>query len=530
MHHFPAVVTSFYLPIQRTIILVRTLTFFALLVATMVQFAKLPPAIAQYDGAVPPPETLVTGFDAISAEQSQAWLSILAGPGFEGRGTGQLGYVRASHWVAGKVAEFGLEPMGDGGTYFQMLPMSRQTLDLTQSKLIGPTDLSIPFFKNIGFDRFSNQPEISGKIAFVKLVGEAPKLEDNVLRDKIVVYVTDTQNEGRASFVLGRQRPAATLRVVTDEPKSTSQLQRAGRGQNGNSGTISQSAAMLIVNATGGSADWLKIGEKDSVEVHQLEMDVKCQLRIREEPAAVPNVIAWQQGSDPALRDEYIVIGAHLDHLGIQGGTMYPGADDNGSGSTALLNIAKAIAANPIKPKRSVLFMWFAAEEMGLVGSAYYCDHPILPLEKMVCMLNIDMVGRNEEKKDELASENENSLHLIGSEKGDKSLKELILDANKYVNLAFEYDEEGVFGRSDQINFFKKGTSVAFLFGGFHPDYHRPTDEPSKINYKKIASAARLYYMALHMAAEHGPFKVPVAEEAKPAAEVKPAVEVKPAG
>lgn len=158
--------------------------------------------------------------------------------------------------------------------------------------------------------------------------------------------------------------------------------------------------------------------------------------------------------------------------------------------------------------------MWFAAEEMGLVGSAYYVDHPLLPLDKMICMLNVDMVGRNEEKPNEPASENEGSIHLIGSEQGDKELHATILKANQYVNFTFEYDEEGVFGRSDQANFFKKGTSVAFLFGGFHPDYHKPTDQVSKINFHKIASAAKLYYMTAHLAADHGFFKLP-SKEAK---------------
>ncbi len=474
-------------------------------------------ANAQYDGSIPVPENLAVGFDSISADQSREWLSILAGPGFEGRGTGQLGYVRAAHWVAGKVAEFGLEPMGDGGTYFQMLPMSRQAVDAAQSRLSGPSDLSIPFEKNIGFDRFINQPEIVGKVAFVKIVGDAPRLEEDVLRDKIVIYVCDEQNVGRAPMLVGRQRPACSLRIVETEPTSSSQLQRGNRAGrfSANAGTISKCAATLVLNSAKGSADWLNLGDAQATEVHATEAELKIQLRVREEPAAVPNVLAWQPGSDPALRDEYIVIGAHLDHLGLQGGSLYPGADDNGSGSTAVLNIAKAIAANPVKPKRSILFMWFAAEEIGLVGSAHYCDHPILPLDKMVCMLNVDMVGRNEEKEGETAAENENSLHLIGSQKGDKSLHDVILEANKYVNLAFEFDEESVFGRSDQFNFYRKGTSVAFLFGGFHPDYHRPTDQPSKINYAKIASAARLYYVTLHLAAEHGPFKLP--ENAPPA-------------
>jgi Zn-dependent M28 family amino/carboxypeptidase len=475
-----------------------------------------PVARAQYDGSTSVPEPLVAGFESISAEQSEAWLSILAGPVFEGRGTGQVGYVRAAHWVAGKVAEFGLKPMGDGGTYFQMLPMSRQFIDDSQSKLTGPNDLSIPFAKNIALERFSSVSEVAGKVVIVKLVGDRPQIEENSLTDKVVIYVTDEKNERRASQIIGNQRPAARFRVVPSTTGSANQLQRPGRASTSLSGTITQSAATLIANAIGGSSEWIKIGEGGTSEVHSADSQLKVQFRIREEQAAVPNVLAWQEGSDPQLRDEYVVIGAHLDHLGIQGDQVFPGADDNGSGSTALLNIAKAISTNPIKPKRSVLFMWFAAEEIGLVGSAHYVNSPILPLEKMICMLNIDMVGRNEEKGDEPASQNENTLHLIGSQKGDKSLHELILEANKHINFTFEFDEENVFGRSDQINFFKKGTSVAFLFGGFHPDYHRPSDGPSKINYKKIASAAKLFYLTTHFAADHGHFPVPQPEE-KPA-------------
>lgn len=279
------------------------------------------------------------------------------------------------------------------------------------------------------------------------------------------------------------------------------------------SGTISPQAARQLVEAAGGEATWLELPGENTLVSQATETSVTIEMRGREQLTAVPNVLAWQPGSDPELTHEYLVIGAHLDHLGKRGDEVYPGADDNGSGSTALLNIAQAIAMNPVKPKRSILFMWFAAEEMGLLGSAHYVANPVLPLEHMICMLNIDMVGRNEEKANELASDNENTLHLVGSQKGDQTLHQVVLDANKHINFTFEFDEEGVFGRSDQINFFKQGTSVAFLFGGFHPDYHRPTDETSKINYRKIASAARLFYLVAYTAAEHGHFPVPPAPE-----------------
>ena len=474
-------------------------------------------ANAQYDGAVPPPDALQPGFNSISANQCEEWLNILAGPGFEGRGTGQEGYVKAASWVSGKLAEFGLKPMGDAGTYFQMLPMSRLHVDAAQSKITAGSGFSLGFDKAIGLDRFANQPEYAGKVVFLQVAGEGAKLADDLsLEDKVVILVADDKGAGSVAFPLNRKRPAVVLRVVETVTASTSQLERPeGRQRaSGISGSITKDAAKQILVAVGGNEEWLTIPEENAVDSHATEVELKVELRVRKEPMAVPNVLAWMEGSDPALRDEYVVIGAHLDHLGVRGNEYFPGADDNGSGSTALLGIARAIAANPTKPKRSILFMWFAAEEMGLIGSAHYVNNPLLPLEKMVCMLNVDMVGRNEEKQNEPASENVRSLHLVGSEKGDKSLHAMILDANKSVNFEFEFDEEGVFGRSDQINFFRKGTSVAFLFGGFHPDYHRTTDTPAKINYFKIASAAKLYFLAAHMAAEHGPFPAPKEEPA----------------
>jgi Zn-dependent M28 family amino/carboxypeptidase len=309
-----------------------------------------------------------------------------------------------------------------------------------------------------------------------------------------------------------------TLRVVEQPVASSSQLlRRDGRQRSTSaSGTITRAAANELLKAVDGEAAWLETPAEDGeaaeletpaeaiVAHHPTDVEVALSLRIREESAAVPNVIAWLEGSDPALKDEYMVIGAHLDHLGERGGNVYYGADDNGSGSTAILSIARAMSLNAQRPKRSVLFIWFAAEEMGLVGSRHYTDAPTLPLDKMICMLNIDMVGRNEEKEGETAAENEQTLHLIGSKQGQTELHDIIMAANRHVNFTFEYDEEGVFGRSDQASFYNKGVAVAFLFGGFHPDYHQPTDELARIDFDKIASAGRLFYLTAFGVAEHG--------------------------
>ncbi|MDA7978175.1 MAG: M28 family peptidase [Pirellulales bacterium] len=468
------------------------------------------PAFAQFEGASPITADLKTGFETITEEQAEDWLSLLAGPKFQGRGTGQTGYTKAAFWVAGKAAEFGLEPKGEGNTYFQYLPMTKRSVDPTQTTLTGPNGLVIEAKGNLGFDRTTDVPQVAGKVVFLTMKGNVRQMPEGIdLRDKFVIYTADRTAQRRASFVIGRAGPVAALQVTEGEPVYASQLVRGGRrGRGGSSigGTISRDAAVKLIEAVSGDTDWLDVEKAEGTESHAVDAEVSLQLRVREESAGAPNVLAWLPGSDPELRDEFIIIGAHLDHLGMRGDTVYPGADDNGSGSTAILSIARAMTENPVKPKRSILFMWFTGEEIGLLGSAHFANNPTLPLENAVCMFNMDMIGRDEETENETAEENRKTLHLIGSKRGDPDLHETLMDANKFVNFEFEYDQESVFGRSDQASFYRKGLSVAFVFGGFHPDYHQPTDKPAKINYNKIASTARFFYVALHMAAEHGKY------------------------
>ena len=124
-------------------------------------------------------------------------------------------------------------------------------------------------------------------------------------------------------------------------------------------------------------------------------------------------------------------------------------------------------------------------------------------------MFNIDMVGRNEDQGEgDTDADNEGHIHLVGSRRGESGLHDLVLAANRHVGFEFELDQESVWNRSDQVNFYRQGVPVAFLFGGFHPNCHQPSDGPAKINYAKIASAARLYYLAIFNAAAHGPFEM----------------------
>lgn len=499
----------------------QSFTRLSLMLAVAMLTGSASTSNAQFGSPTPPPEDLKAGYDSINIEQSKEWLGILAGPGFEGRGTGQPGYTKAAHWVAGKLAEFGLEPIGDNGTYFQMLPMKRRMPMIEECNITGPNGLKIEAKDNMGFERYTDNQETTGNVVILNFSGASTALPEGVtLRDKIVFYITDEKSSRLAPVTIARERPMAAIRVIDTKPNSISQLIRGGRRSRSTSvsGTITRKAAKELVRGLGGKLAWLNQPESDGVEVYEEfkgkgdqeaeSKDITLRMRYREELAAVPNVVAWLEGSDPELNHEYVVLGSHLDHLGIRGGQVYPGADDNGSGSTAVLNIAKAFGTNKIRPKRSVLFIWFAAEEIGLVGSKHYCDNPTKPLENMTCMFNIDMVGRNEETKDETSAENEGSIHLVGSQKGETKIHDIVLEANKHVGFRFELDQEDVWNRSDQINFFQKGVPVSFLFGGFHPDYHRPTDMVGEINFKKLVSAAKLYYVAVNFASDHGRFQM----------------------
>jgi Zn-dependent M28 family amino/carboxypeptidase len=210
------------------------------------------------------------------------------------------------------------------------------------------------------------------------------------------------------------------------------------------------------------------------------------------------NVVAFIKGSEKP--DEIIVISAHLDHEGIKDGEIYNGADDDGSGTVALLEIAQAfqMAVKAGKgPKRSILFLHVTGEEKGLLGSQYYTDNPIFPLSNTVCNLNIDMVGRIDDRH----KEDPNYVYLIGSDKLSTELHTLSEEINnKYtkINLDYKYNDENdpnrFYYRSDHYNFAKHNIPIIFYFNGTHDDYHRPTDTPDKINYELLENRARLVF------------------------------------
>lgn len=211
------------------------------------------------------------------------------------------------------------------------------------------------------------------------------------------------------------------------------------------------------------------------------------------------NVLAFIEGSEKP--NEILVVSAHYDHVGMENGEIYPGADDDGSGNVAILEIAEAFqhaVKDGFKPKRSVLFLHVTAEEIGLLGSKYYTDiQPVFPLENTIANLNIDMIGR----VDDAHAENTNYVYLIGSDKLSTDLHNISETVNKkHINLNLDYtfndenDPNRFYYRSDHYNFAKNNIPIIFYFNGVHADYHKPTDTPDKIDYDLLEKRAQLIF------------------------------------
>jgi Zn-dependent M28 family amino/carboxypeptidase len=234
------------------------------------------------------------------------------------------------------------------------------------------------------------------------------------------------------------------------------------------------------------------------------------------------NVVGLIEGGDPQLKSTYVAFGAHLDHVGYAEGEVtrtesgarragapgrvtpgaeddriWNGADDDGSGTVAIMDLAKAFAEGP-RPKRSLIFVWHAGEERGLWGSRYFADYPTVPIDAIVAQLNIDMIGRN---RDDKASE-ANTVYLVGSDRISTELHALNRTANasmsKPLTLSYEYNDptdlEQVYYRSDHYSYAAKGIPIIFFTTGLHSDYHANTDEVSKIEFGKLAKVTGLVY------------------------------------
>jgi Zn-dependent M28 family amino/carboxypeptidase len=316
-----------------------------------------------------------------------------------------------------------------------------------------------------------------------------------------------------------RQRATQPARAVVEKFQAQPQTPAANLAVP----SVTVSAKMANALLAGETFDLAAITSRapttDPVAPFDLASSKNVNITVATSPARVmtQNVVAVWEGGDPKLKDEYVAVGAHYDHIGVagtgqcralNGDTICNGADDDGSGTTALLGMAEAISHAKQRPKRSVLFVWHCGEEKGLWGSQYFTTFPTIPLDHVVTQLNIDMIGRSKKEGDtdprNANLSGPNQIYVIGSTMMSTELGQLSQDVNNsFLKLAYDvrYDDpkdtNRFFFRSDHYNYAKKGIPIIFFFDGVHEDYHQAGDEPQKIDYDKMEKVTRTIYMTL---------------------------------
>lgn len=517
------------------------------------------------------------GLATIRADALKGHIYFLAAPEMAGRDSLSKEGRIAANYIAGFFYRAGLKPSGDNGTYFQNFPMVSALLDRSNTTmrarigsreqrreheyLLGP-DFTLPrqggvdiavsaplVFAGYGvaapefdYDDFKGI-DVAGKVVMV--LTHEPQETDPSSRFKGGFNTVHAYNWWKPEVI--RRHGAAGILLVQDKvvhrppriPSGPTNAQiRTDRPGHALTSpfwdlpfyTITRRVADELLAPSGKTVDQLqdeidRAGAPRSMPVPDVVIDMHRAISKRE-VIDTRNVIGVLEGSDPKLKDEYVLVTGHYDHVGQKDQFTFHGADDNASATAAVIAIAEAFVAAPVKPKRSIAFVVFEAEEDGLLGAFHYVDHPVIPLSQTVAVLNMDMIGRDEDSPtwNTRAADNRNAVNVIGT-LYNPDLRQVVERENEKIGLKLDYktdtdDREGWFSRSDQYPFAVKGVPMVFFNTGEHPDYHTAQDTWDRINYPKIEKITRLVYLAARSVADAAgrPRFVPGSSGAAPSA------------
>ena len=496
---------------------------------------------------------------AISAGDLMTRLYVFADDSMMGREAGTIGHMKGTAYIESELRRLGLVPAGDNGTYFQNVPfISRRfdpntTLTFDGGSIVGLTDfVAAPF-------RGASPRALDGaQVVYGGIVGDSTHaITAEQAAGKIVVLSSSGATPARFAATSPLAQAAAVV-VVAGPQLTPAQLAFARTASLTLKPGPTAVAVPVTLYATRAATERLLGASLDGMAVGTVGKTVHGNLQYIESPAPTRNVVAILPGTDARLKGEYVAIGAHSDHIGIRaagavdhdslhaynarrwfatenptGARLTPeqrtamdarvagihvnydslhaarparrdsinnGADDDGSGSVTVLEVAEAFAKGPVKPKRSLLFVWHTGEEKGLLGSRYYTDNPTVPRDSIVAQINIDMVGRG--AASDLAAGNDRYLQLVGSRRLSTELGDLAETVNKAEPTPFTLDytfdanghPENIYCRSDHYNYARYGIPVVFMTTGLHGDYHQVTDEPQYIDYPHMARVGRYVF------------------------------------
>jgi hypothetical protein len=493
--------------------------------------------------------------ESIRKAEMKADLFFLASDAMGGRLTDTPENRIAAEWVASRFERAGLMPIGDNNSYFHAFALMTASLGADNRLTAGgePARAMDDFFPA----RFSASGTAAGELAFVGFGITSPALGyddyDDSVKGKIVLALNHEPGEADPASpfdgivtaqaadqlqkaLAAQARGAAAILFVTDVhnheaggdfartatgawPAQPPRIPRYMLGAWAErlripAAQISPALAEKLLSRSGRTlAELAKASESATgtkpMAVPGMRVDITTS--VTRASVADRNVVALLEGSDPKLREEVVIVCAHYDHDGTNGANVLNGADDDGSGTVGLVEIADAFAAAAEKgqrPRRSILFAAWNSEERGLFGAWAYAERPLRPLDRTVAVLNMDMIGRNEEVPEggggrfrgldvQTAESNANAVNVIGTTRS-ASLKRAIEAANGGIGLTLRlrYDNNAsqLMRRSDHWPFLNRGVPGVWFHTGLHPDYHTPNDDAGRINYDKMEQVARLVY------------------------------------
>ena len=473
--------------------------------------------ITAEQGEVQLPEVSpVTYAKTITEDELKTHLYTYASDEFKGRDTGTEGEKIATDYLTNAYKEMGIAAARGGEDYLQQVPLMRYSLPTGNVSLNG-TILEIgkdvftatgvyngemnAVFAGFGIETENytdySEIDVKGKAVIIK-AGEPTKADGTYVISG-TAEKSDWSNWRETletRIEIAREKGATAVIYLDDELKSRLQRRYEYMKNSDHGGQLSlvkDNEEYNVLIASSGLLDVL------SPEYSESNISLVVKGENHSEKVASNNVVAFIEGRSKP--NEYLVISAHLDHVGVgKNGEVYNGADDDGSGTVAILEIAEAFkkaAEEGNGPERSIVFLHVTGEEKGLFGSEYYTSNPVFPLENTVADLNIDMIGRIDPKREG----DRNYIYLIGSDKLSTDLHELSEEVNStYTNIELDYtyndknDPNRFYYRSDHYNFAKNNVPVIFYFNGTHDDYHKPSDTPDKINYDLLTNRARLVF------------------------------------
>ena len=470
---------------------------------------------------------LGTAAETITAVEMYSHIAFLASEELRGRDTPSPGLETAARWIAEELASFGLQPAGEEG-WFQRYPYPAMGLDAGETRLNVVAGATHTF--TYGTEFWAQPGATPDEAAGLVYVGGALTDGAEVAERVVLMRLSADLEEGRDGWRLDRQARAVASRTVAlaqeagavavvfvlgpDFTEDAVEALAAAREQSsrvlgGVDDDATPPAFYLLHDA--GLRIFRMAGLDGAALLSRATLDRPVPLpgvtavvgapRHALDDARPPNVVGVLRGSDPVLRDEYVVVTAHMDHVGVgrpdaTGDSVYNGADDNASGTAVLVEVAEALASMDSTPRRSVLFVAVSGEEKGLLGSKWFVDNPTVPLESMIANVNLDMVGRN----------SPDSIVVIGQEYSSLGPRvRRIARENPQLGLTVSEDlwpEERFFFRSDHFSFAAREIPALFFFAGTHEDYHGPGDEVDEVDTDKTARVARLVLYLTHAIAD----------------------------